>query len=179
MNPPARHRRSSPWSNVLLVIATVVLGVGAAEATVRVLNGQPLFAFPLPDALPWDDVKPEDLDAVPRVPGVQRSWFEVKPQPLSNRKETPPDWRKLYDELAAKVTPSTLFRPIDSFKVWNTARLPTLCARRFFAQSPAHINVYDPPDGDAAPPYRFLPNATFPNGLVTNQMGKVAFGRKR
>ena len=171
MNPPARHRRSSPWCNVLLVIATVVLGVGAAEATVRVLNGQPLFAFPLPDALPWDDVKPEDLDAVPRVPGVQRSWFEVKPQPLSNRKETPPDWRKLYDELAAKVTPSTLFRPIDSFKVWNTARLPTLCARRFFAQSPARINVYDPPDGDAAPPYRFLPNATFPNGLVTNQMG--------
>lgn len=171
MNPSAPQRRASPWSNVLLVVATAVLGIAAAEASVRVLNGQPLFAFPLPDALPWNDVKPEDLDAVPRAPGVQRSWFEIEPQPLPNRKAPPPTWQMLYDDLAAKVTPSTLFRPIDAFKVWNTARLPALCARGFFSQAPARINVYDPPDGDAAPPFRYFPDSTFPNGLVTNQMG--------
>ncbi len=31
--------------------------------------------------------------------------------------------------------------------------------------------MYDPADGAATPPYRYVPNVTLPNGLVTNQMG--------
>ena len=37
--------------------------------------------------------------------------------------------------------------------------------------APGHLYLYDPPSGEARPPYRFLPNATTPIGLVTNDYG--------
>lgn len=40
------------------------------------------------------------------------------------------------------------------------------CARR-----PGQLWVYDPIDGKPTPPYRYPPDSTQPNGLVTNQMG--------
>jgi len=33
------------------------------------------------------------------------------------------------------------------------------------------LYVYDPPDGNPKPPFRYLPNATTPEGLVTNGLG--------
>jgi hypothetical protein len=172
MTPTATPRkRSSPLGNALLVVVTMVLGIAVAEGVVRTLNGQPLFAFPLPDALPWNDVKPADFDAVPLSPGVQKSWFEVMPPPLPNRQAPSPAWQQTYERLRAAASDSNPFRPVDAFKAWNTARLEQLCARKFFAHAPDRIYVYDPPDGEPSPPYRYYPSATYPNGLVTNQMG--------
>src|SRR6187401_1468730 len=42
-------RRSSPLADTLLIVLSLLLSFAFAEAVVRVLNGQPLLAFPLPD----------------------------------------------------------------------------------------------------------------------------------
>lgn len=172
MTPPAPRKRSSPWANALLVVATVLLGIVAAEAAVRMLNGQPLLAFPLPHPVPWHDVSRADLDAVPLSPNVQKAWFDIPPQALPNRAPPPPGWQQRYDEQQARMANGTNpLRPVDALKAWNTARLGQLCERGFFAAAPERIIVYDPPDGEPWPAYRYLPNVTYPNGLVTNQIG--------
>jgi hypothetical protein len=53
-----KRRRSSPWADALLIVASVVLSIASAEAAVRFLNGQPLHAFPLPEAVESVEVKP-------------------------------------------------------------------------------------------------------------------------
>jgi hypothetical protein len=163
--------RPSNWANLAVTLFTVLLGIAFAEGTVRILNGQPLFAFPLPSPVSWNTVKPEDLDAVPLSPGVQKSWFDAEPAPLPNRAEPPPGWRTLFESLEAKLPERSAFRPTDAFKVFNTARIPEICSRYYFEEAPDKIFVYDPVDGKGLPPYRFYPNVTLPDRLVTNQIG--------
>jgi hypothetical protein len=165
------RKRSSPWADIVLMFATVVFGVVVTEGIVRYLNGQSLVAFPLPDPISWKDVKPQDFDAVPLSAGVQKAWFEVPPPPLPNRAEPPPGWQDLFDHLRATLPERSQFRPGDAFKVWNSAFIPALCKRGYFELAPDHIYVYDPPDGNPSPPYRFYPGVTAPDHLVTNQIG--------
>lgn len=171
MNRPAPRKHSSWPANTLLVVVSIVLGVAVAEGVTRILNGQPLLAFPLPDPVPWNDVRQADLDAVPLSPGVRKAWFELQPRPLPNRRSPPPGWQKLYDDMRARATDRDFFRPVDAFKVWNTARFDFLCARDFFVRAPERLYAYDPSDGEQLPPYRYYPDVTYPNGLVTNQIG--------
>ena len=58
-------RRSSPLADTLLVLISLLLSVFGAELVVRALNGQPLFAFPLPDPVGSASVKPETLPGSP------------------------------------------------------------------------------------------------------------------
>lgn len=165
------RKRSSWWKDTLLMVATIVVGIAITEGVVRFINGQPIFAFPLPSPVSWSDVKQADLDAVPLSPGVDKAWFETLPPRLPNRTDPSPAWQKLYDHMRATVSERNPFRPIDPFKVWNTVRLPELCQSHFFSRAPDTIYVYDPPDGSRFPPFRFYPNATAPDRLVTNQLG--------
>ena len=167
----ASPKRSSPWADTLLMAVTVILGFAVAEGVVRFINNQPVFAFPLPDPISWSDVKQADLDAVPLSPGVDKAWFQTLPPPLPNRTEPSREWQKLYEHMRATVSERNPFRPIDPFKVWNTARIPALCDVHFFLGAPDNIYVYDPPDKSPYPPFRFYPNATAPDRLVTNQLG--------
>ena len=63
------------------------------------------------------------------------------------------------------------FRPADVFKAWNSAFAGDPCKHKFLRHAPGMLYLYDPPDGEAKPPYRYLPDATQPTWLVTNQMG--------
>jgi hypothetical protein len=167
----ASSKAPSGWTNALLVAITIVLGVACAEGTVRYLNGQPLFAFALPEPISWNKVKQDDLDAVPLSPGVQKAWFDRDPAPLPNRRDPPAGWQAMFDKLRATLSDASDFRPTDAFKVFNTARIPEICSRNYFARAPDRIFVYDPPDGGGHPPYRFYPNVTLPDQLATNQVG--------
>ncbi len=44
----ARPKRASVWANALLMTAAILIGIAGAEAAVRIINGQPLVAFPCP-----------------------------------------------------------------------------------------------------------------------------------
>ena len=63
------------------------------------------------------------------------------------------------------------FQPFDAFKAWNSVFAGDPCKHRFLKLAPGQLYLYDPPDGQPTPPYRFPPNSTFPDRLVTNQMG--------
>jgi hypothetical protein len=68
--------------------------VFAAELFVRALNGQPLFAFPLPDPVGSASVKPGQLEQIKLADGVDRDWFERDPPALPNRGKPPRNGRR-------------------------------------------------------------------------------------
>jgi hypothetical protein len=158
-------------SNGLLLLVSLVLSFVAAEAVARWMDDVPLLAVPLP--LPvGPDTASSHLDELPRVAGVKREWFFETPLPLPNRKPVPEQWQRWYDEVErAHARTGAEFRGGDMFKAWNTARVGNPCKSAFFSGAPGALFVYDPPDGKAEPPFRFLPDATAPDGLVTNAFG--------
>jgi len=163
-------RRSSPLADTLLIVVSLVISFAFAEGVVRVLNGQPLFAFPLPDPVGTASVKPGQLESIPLAPGVDPAWFEKDPPPLPNRGTPPEEWQKIFDEMKRHPI-NNEFQPFDAFKAWNSAFAGDPCKHRFLKLAPGQLYLYDPPDGQPTPPYRFPANSTFPDRLVTNQMG--------
>jgi len=167
----ASKRRSSWWADTLLIVLSIVLSFAAAEAVVRLLNGQPLLAFPLPDAVGTASVKPGQLEQIKLADGVDHSWFERDPPPLPNRGTPPADWQKIFNEMQQRPINND-FQPFDAFKAWNNAFAGAdPCKHRFLRLAPGMLYLYDPPDGQPLPPYRFPPNVTLPDRLVLNQMG--------
>lgn len=144
--------------NALLVLVTVVLCTAAAEALVRWLESSASSAAA------------RHLDAIALAPGVQRVWFDEDPPPLPNRRPVPTEWREL-DQRIASSGVSGATRQADAFKAWNSAFVGDPCRHPYLKDAPGRLFVYDPPDGSRHPPYRFLPDATTPIGLVTNAYG--------
>jgi hypothetical protein len=145
--------------NALLVLLSVVLCTAAAEGFVRWLDAE----------APSDALK--HLDAIPLAEGVQRTWFSENPPPLPNRRPAKPEDVELIRRVEASgVTEGT--RRSDMFKAWNSAFVgPDPCKHFYLKDAPGQINVYDPPDGEPWPRFRFLPDKTTPIGLVTNEYG--------
>jgi hypothetical protein len=167
----ARPKGSSALVNGLLVLASVVLSIAAAEGVVRYLNGQPLLVFPLPIAIDMAPAKTGQAEGIPLAAGVDRAWFASDPPPLPNRTVPPEGWQDLFDYARTHPSGDSEVMPSDLFKVWNSVFVGDPCAHRFLRHAPGRLWVYDPPDGAASPPYRFYPSATVPDGLVTNQIG--------
>ena len=144
--------------NGLLMLATVVVCTAVAEGIAR-----------WSDAGGGEDIALH-LDEIPRAAGVERAWYFSDPPPLPNRGKVPAEWHELVRRVEASgVTEGT--RRADMFKAWNTALVGDPCKHPYLRDAPGHLFVYDPPDGSPHPPYRFLPNATTPIGLVTNDFG--------
>ncbi|MDP1839292.1 MAG: hypothetical protein Q8N31_03230 [Reyranella sp.] len=144
--------------NTLLVLVSVALCTAVAEGIAR-----------------WMEVADEAdiatrLDEIPLAAGVQRAWYFDDPAPLPNRGKAPPEWYELVRRVEASGhTEGT--RRADMFKAWNSAFVGDPCSHPYLRAAPGHLFVYDPPDGNPHPRYRFMPNATLPNGLVTNAYG--------
>lgn len=158
--------------NVLLFFVSIVISVLFAEAVVRYLDGYRMFAMPLGNSQGSPTVGSDILDKAPLAAGVDRQWFYSDPPPLPNRKEPPEDWWRLYRSIQTNNVGGMEFRPPDVFKAWNSKFVGgDPCKHKFLRHAPGVLYLYDPPDERTNPPYRYLPNATLPNGLVTNQMG--------
>jgi hypothetical protein len=160
-----------PLKNVLLFIASIVFSILVAEAAVRYIDGYAMLAMPLSEPSGSATVDPELLDRVPLAAGVERQWFYGDPPALPNRRAVPREWQRLFHHIEENPTGGMDFRPPDVFKAWNSVFAGDPCKHRFLKHAPGQLWLYDPADGQATPPYRYLPNATLPNGLVTNQMG--------
>ena len=147
------------WLNVLLVAVSVALCTVAAEFVVRHLDVDT-------DSGP----AARHLDEMAVAPGVDRRWFFADPPPLPNRRAIPQEWLDLVRKVEQSgVTEGT--RRADMFKAWNANFVGDPCRHGYLCGAPGHLYLYDPPSGEARPPYRFLPNATTPVGLVTNDYG--------
>jgi hypothetical protein len=147
------------WLNVFLVVVSVALCTAAAEFVVRQLDTNA-------DNAPVG----RHLDEIALAPGVDRAWFFADPPPLPNRRAIPQEWLDLVRKVELSgVTDGT--RRADMFKAWNANFVGDPCRHAYLSGAPGHLYLYDPPSGEARPPYRFLPNATTPIGLVTNDYG--------
>jgi hypothetical protein len=162
-------------ANSLLLALSVLICLVAAEGATRLIDDLPLIATTLP--VPYSgglghDTTAQHIDKVPRAAGVAREWYYSGPPPLPNRGAVPQEWLALTRQLETKGTrtPSG-FRSLDYLKAWNAAFVGNPCDQPFFSAMPGKLFVYDPPEGDKHPPFRFLPNSTTPAGLVTNEFG--------
>jgi hypothetical protein len=160
----------------LLLVMSVLLCLVVAEAATRLADGLSLVDLHLHEAIGavGRDTTAEHLDEVSRAAGVERDWFFSKPPPLPNRSRPPREWIELDRQIETKaggVSFRPVFKPWDMFKAWNAVFVGNPCTNGFFSGAPDRLFVYDPPDGDRRPLYRYLPNATTPMGLVTNQFG--------
>ena len=161
-------------ANGLLLVGSLLLCLVVAEGATRWADDVPLIALTLPASNGGIglDTTAERVDEVPRAASVAREWFFSDPPPLPNRHAVPPEWVELDRLLQEKVgSYRSDFKPWDMFKAWNAAFVGDPCANDFFAGAPGSLFVYDPPGGEKRPIYRYLPNATTPMGLVTNQFG--------
>jgi hypothetical protein len=147
------------------------VSVLVAEAAVRYIDGYPMFAVPLGDPAGSATVDPAVLDKFPLAAGVDRQWFFSEPPPLPNRRKVDPDWQRLFHHIEDNNVGGMEFRPADVFKAWNSAFAGDPCRHKFLRHAPGTLYLYDPPDGEARPPYRYMPDAPQPTGLMTNQMG--------
>ena len=147
------------WLNVLLVVVSVALCTVAAECIVRFLDSES-------DSGPAT----RHLDEIALASGVERAWFFADPAPLPNRRAVSQEWLDLVRDVERSgVTDGT--RRADMFKAWNSNFVGDPCRHAYLCGAPGHLYLYDPPSGEARPPYRFMPNATTPIGLVTNAYG--------
>jgi hypothetical protein len=150
-----------------LVLSSIVFSVVVAEGAVRYIDGYRMFVAPLSESSDSMIVKRDVMDQIPRAAGVERT----EPPPRPTRPPTPDEWTRLYRFIEDKPTGGMAFRPSDMFKAWNTVFAGDPCKHKFLHFAPGQLFVYDPSDGMARPPYRFLPDASLPSGLVTNQIG--------
>ena len=153
---PAVNKR---WGNYLLIAVTVVLGTLAAEFMVRWLDNA-------------NDESPalRYADEIPMAPGVERKWFFTDPAPLPNRRTPSAEDVELVRRVERSgITEGT--RRADMFKAWNAKFVGDPCRHAYLCGAPGRIYVYDPANGESRPPYRFMPNASTPVGLVTNEFG--------
>lgn len=147
------------WLNVLLIAVSVALCTVAAEFVVRQLDSAA-------DSGPTG----RHLDEIALAGGVDRAWFYADPPPLPNRKAVSEEWLNLVRKVEQSgITEGT--RRADMFKAWNANFVGDPCQHAYLCGAPGHLYLYDPPSGEARPPYRFMPNATTPIGLVTNDFG--------
>ena len=103
------------------------------------------------------------LDKFPLAAGVDRKWFFSEPPPLPNRGKVDPEWQRLFHYVEQHNVGGMEFRPADVFKAWNSAFAGDPCKHNFLRHAPGMLYLYDPPDGEARPPYRYMPDATQPD----------------
>jgi hypothetical protein len=165
------------FGNAVLTLASIVFCALMAELTVRIIDGQSPVQLVLPQVMASHGVDTTGgyLDKLPRAASVERQLFFSDPPPLPNRHEVPAEWLELERQVTRherfEDTSSETFMPWDMFKAWNSALVGDPCSRHFFRSAPGKLFIYDPPDGKIRPAFRFLPDATMPDGLVTNQYG--------
>lgn len=160
-----------------LCAAALVAALVVGEGAVRVLDGEPLLTTrltrPRPTASAPSTASTAALvrasaEALPLPDDVSLEWIDAAPPPLANRRA--PDAELL--RLRARPRPPTAYE-FEAYRIWNAARAQALACAAWndFGWLPRPLWVFDPPNGNWHPPYRYPPDRTTPLGLVTNHFG--------
>jgi hypothetical protein len=162
--------------NSILMVVSIAFCVAMAEIATRIIDGLPAVAVEMPSQMGslGRDTTGGHLDQIPRAPGIDRALFFTEPPPLSNRKPVAQEWLDLDKQVRdhpIMADTGTAFLPWDMFKAWNAVFVGDPCKHPYLKAAPGRLWVYDPPDGKIRPTFRYLPNFTAPDGLVTNEIG--------
>ncbi len=160
-------------ANLLLIIVSFAFCVLVAEGAIRIIDGQSVTALALPavNSSQGVDTTGGHLDEIPRAASVDRALFFTDPPPLPNRKPVPEEWMEVHRHIQETQSGPNPFMQWDMYKAWNSVFVGDPCKHPYLKGAPGQLYVYDPPDGKTRPFFRFLPNATTPDGLVTNEFG--------
>ena len=165
-------------------MTTAIVAVVMVEAAVRVVDGYGLTSIRLvsrtaaarasvSDAGKWLDPNQAAsyVATLPAAPGVDRAWFTLMPEPRSAGPVDP--------DLDARYRTYPGFE-LASVYDWNLAfARNVVCegdgsSHPYLAERLRHLDdlfVFDSQDGRPYPTYRFLRNARYPSGLVTDAFG--------
>jgi len=162
---------------IVTVVGVVSGGVVAAELITRRIDGDALLSGPLvrirvPEPS-VDAVVASYVNEIAVASGVSRSWFADDPEEDSGGSQAAdPDLSSRASSSPGLELPSTY--------QWNLRYLRDSACER---DSPRHTQVvsnifpvgslfvFESPDGSPYPRYRYLPNAHYPSGLITNSFG--------
>jgi len=166
-----------------LALAAAAGACVAAECAARIIDGYSIRSPRLvrvraPNHAEFDQDKaldPRQASAyLPRVPlanGVDAAWFALDPEPRPAAKVDPELDRRYWTARG---------RELPSVYEWNLQFVRSvLCDRDRSAhpylaeqlQALGDVYVFEPGGGSPYPTYRFLRNAHYPSGLVTNAFG--------
>ncbi len=157
-----------------LVLASILFAILLCEAGLRMFTRFGGSGRPQPPTAVASD-KPLDVQAatryiaqMPAAPGTDRKWFAEDPPPLPNRAVPSPDRVARFQDYERRG----IYGPQADY-VWNRHFVETaFCAPGSAYQNyPDDIVIFNPPEGALHPRYRFPPNITTAQGLVTNQFG--------
>jgi hypothetical protein len=160
-----------------LVAASSLFALASLELCARFLDGYPLFTLRLPPGFP-----PAMLRAVPPPRGplapeaakllfdseVDAGWIDVPPPALANRGPVAPDLL----ERRSRMTGGG-FDEFDLYNVWNRRMIEERACSDMpqLLRLPMPVDVFEPVEPSASPPYRYYPARTTPLGLTTNAFG--------
>jgi len=159
----------------LLVLASILAGLLLCEAGLRAFTHYRPGVSARSELSELTSDKPIDLQGalpyiarMPAAPGTDRRWFTEDPPPLPNRK--PPDPR---EATRVKDYDRRGIFPSQANYIWNRLFVESnACGpESVFNNYPEKIQVFEPPSRNSHPIYRFPPNITTSEGLVTNEFG--------
>ena len=169
MSRAARRWIVSSFASVAVLILATALALGIAEMGSRRIDGLPLTTAILPPRPPPPPARHlVDLArTLPRAPDVDPAWIDLSPPPLRNRRPVDAELLQIRAAGAGRVELES-----DLYRQWNALYVDSGCADggRLW-QLPPPLFVFDPPEPNPQPIYRFPLNVTTPLGLVTNQFG--------
>jgi hypothetical protein len=155
--------------SVIVSLVALVATLLVCEAIARVVNGAPLSSLRLP-ATPPAEPSRRSLD--PTLgggllpPDVDPAWVDSAPPPLPRGPVDPQllEWSQHADTYGVF--------PFEMFRVWNRRFVEQFGCRpgSTIARLPTPLLVFDPPEPNPLPPYRYRPSSTLP-GLITNRFG--------
>ncbi len=165
------------FARVVTIALGVTMSLVGVELMTRIIDGYSLTSWRLVRVrAPKSD---RDVAAdpyvaqIPVASGVDRDWFATDPPVASGGNQTPdPD-------LAGRFWSHKGFE-LPSVYEWNAAYLraaactdrPAVYRNVLDMVFPiGELFTFDPPAGDPYPTYRYLRNARYPTGLVTNAYG--------
>ena len=170
-----RSGGTAKWGSAVLVLVSIVLCLGLAEAVARLADNRGIFAeemyFGTTQVVPIDKY----------IAGIETGRKSVgnlwtrSPPPLPNRQEPKEEDLERLREFGNKpidIGPTAQLTTSELFKVWNSKLAADACNHvvlKPLTRWP--LDEFDSPSGDVRPNYRYRPNATLPTGLVTNQIG--------
>lgn len=163
-------RISSILTSVALSMLAFATAILLCEAAARLIDGKPLTTVRIPpprfELLPARKLDPTSAGgALPA--DIDPAWIDVSPpsRPFVRRDR----------KLAALVQEAVRLgsKPFEVFRIWNRVFVEQIGCKpgSGFLRLPQPLLVFDPPEPNPFPTYRYLPSRNLSGGLVTNAFG--------
>ncbi len=168
VNRRAKGKEGSVAANLSLMFFSIAIVLAGAEAALRSLEAGEVFQPKMVSSREGELQRVYDA-YVHETEGIDRAWFLEDPSPLPHRHDPLPEHVALQKSFGGAGDWN-----INPLKVFNrTYAMNQYClnGNDLFSGFAEKVNLFTPRNGGPYPPFRFLPDTSYPSGLVTNKFG--------